>query len=367
MASEDRGSRSGERGERWRGGWDASGELVDQFAAGTQPQPRSTLDDAAYELASIPAPAFAIDAEHAIVDANPTAEAFAGYLRDELVGRRVETVIDELPLEPARVRFLPSATIHHRNGTAMPVELLVCPHGCSSWIAIVRASHAGDSPGLAFDEVAQIVHDFKGPLSTIALEASLLDGRAGGPDRQLTQEAVTRMIRNVEFLDRMVQDLLDLCAIDGGRFVIHRRPTNLSALLEHTVERVVPSRDRWRVFLQLTEQIELAIDDLRIERVAANLLHNALTHASARSGIVVRLDALGDRARVAVIDAGPGIDPAESGTIFEPYRRGSAAARGGTGLGLYVSKRTVEAHGGRIGVDTIASVGSQFYFELPLA
>jgi signal transduction histidine kinase len=70
-----------------------------------------------------------------------------------------------------------------------------------------------------------------------------------------------------------------------------------------------------------------------------------------------------------VIDAGPGIPPEERESIFEKYRRSGSNAGGheGSGLGLYVSKRIIEAHGGRIGVDSVHGVGSRFFFELPIA
>ena len=213
------------------------------------------------------------------------------------------------------------------------------------------------------DTLAQIVHDLKNPLSTIGLEACLLKEVVPEGDQR---DAVARIAHNVNFLDRLVHDLLDSCSVEAGKFELHRRPTELRTLLEQTIERAVATRDRQRVFLEAPEQFVLAVDDLRIERVVANLLGNALAYSPRSAGVVIRLVREADHVRISVIDAGPGMSPGEAQLVFEKYRRGSAPGAG-SGLGLYISKVIVEAHGGRIGVSSVRGVGSQFYFELPVA
>jgi signal transduction histidine kinase len=214
-------------------------------------------------------------------------------------------------------------------------------------------------------DVAELVHDLKGPLSTIALETYLLEHKLTASDL-VARAAVARIARNVEFLDRMVRDILDSSALDAGPLELRRHPTELRALVERVVERVTPSRDRERVVVDPGARVVLDIDDLRIERVVANLLGNALKYTPSCTGIVLRLDVGPKAALVSVADAGPGMTPGERKHVFDKYRRGvTARVEEGWGLGLYVSKAIVEAHGGRIGIASELGRGSRFFFELP--
>jgi PAS domain S-box-containing protein len=346
-----------------------------RFARGTRAgirvePPHGASDRAALDLATISRASLVFDADGRIVDANPLAEQLFGRARSELVGEPVDLVASKLASggQLGRIRFVPAtagACVHHRSGRAIPVEVILCPHDERSTVAVLRAVETTDA-GLRQEDVAQIVHDLRNPLSTIGLEARLLDDRLAHGHPSDTRDALARITRNVAFLDRMVQDLLDLCSLDAGRLELHRRPTELRMLLEQVIDRVVPTRDRGRVSLRAAEPLTTSIDDLKIERVVANLLQNALKYAPKITGIVVGLAAVKDAIRVSVTDAGPGMTPAETGYAFDKFWRSSTAgSREGSGLGLYVSKKIVEAHGGWIDVTSVQGAGSEFFFELP--
>jgi signal transduction histidine kinase len=215
---------------------------------------------------------------------------------------------------------------------------------------------------LSHEEVAHIVHDLKGPIATIDLEVELLrESGVGSP-------IIERIMRNVAFLDRMVMDLLDRCTLDAGRFELHRAPIELLASIESVIDRVVPTRDRGRVILQALERVSVDVDDLRIERVIANLLHNALRYAPVGTDIVIKLEREPTLVRVSVVDAGRGLTALDLANVFAEYRpRSPTSSRKGTGIGLSLCKQIVEAHGGTIGVDTSGSEGTRFFFELPAA
>jgi signal transduction histidine kinase len=361
-----------------------------RWAMGTRDMERFTLDDAeraaveaielaperALHIASIPDAVFVIDSLGAIEDVNALAETLVGYRRQDLLGKHVRFVLPDVDLAGgtgASPRDVPggvvSATIgaqlRTRTGT-IDAEVMSCRKERGSTVALVRRAKTAD--GLREQDVAQIVHDLKSPLATIALESELLGGSIGEHELEALGGSVHRILMNVSYMDRLVHDLLDLCALDCGQLQLHRTPTELRDLLQELIHRAVPTRDVHRVFLEVRQPITLPIDALRIERVVANLLQNAFKYAPRVSGVVVRLAVLEDRVCVSVIDAGPGIALADQPYIFDKHRRtNDARGHEGTGLGLYVSKRIIEAHGGRIGVESVHGAGSRFFFELPLA
>jgi K+-sensing histidine kinase KdpD len=219
---------------------------------------------------------------------------------------------------------------------------------------------------LPHSEVARIVHDFKTPLATILLEAELLEAKLAAASPIDARRALDRIARNTEYLGRMVMDLLDLCNFEAGHLELRREPTELRTLLEDVIERVVSTHDTGRVTLDVGVSATILIDDLRIERVVANLLENALKYAPKGTSIAVRLDVTPESSEVSVIDIGRALSGVEMVNVFDEYKRGGAAqGHEGSGLGLYVSKRIVEAHGGTIGVESMHGVGTRFFFTLP--
>ncbi len=220
-----------------------------------------------------------------------------------------------------------------------------------------------DDERLIEDDVAEIVHDLKSPLSAITLEAILLEDKLQRGNQIDGLHSVARIAHNVAFLDRLVLDLLDVCSIASGHLEMHRSATDVRALLERVIDRVVATPHRARVILDACDPFMLVIDELRIERVVANLLDNALKYTPSTSDIVVRLAETRAGVCVSVIDAGLGIAAAQREHIFDRHRRASRG-RNGYGLGLYVCKKIIEAHGGTIGVESSHS-GSRFFFELP--
>lgn len=172
-------------------------------------------------------------------------------------------------------------------------------------------------------------------------------------------------MHNVAFLDRMVRELLDSCSLEPESAELRPSTTELRALLASVIDRVVTTRDRGRIRLDAPQPVTLAIDELQIQRVIANLLQNALKYAPESPTIVARLETGAGLARVSIIDRGPGIPPEDVLHIFDMYRRAATAPGTGHGVGLFVSKRIVEAHGGTIGVCHSPGAGAQFFFELP--
>jgi len=165
------------------------------------------------------------------------------------------------------------------------------------------------------DGLAGIAHDLKGPLSTIDLEAQLIERRGQDP---ATNRSLAVIRQNVAFMDRLVHNLLELSSVGGLR----TQRCSLATVIERVVERSVSMPDRDRIRVEMCDPAVAFIDPSRIERVVANLLHNALTFSVGFSPVVVRLETYGDRACVSVIDTGPGLSEDDARHAFEPSRRG---------------------------------------------
>ena len=221
------------------------------------------------------------------------------------------------------------------------------------------------SPAAERDEhVAALAHDLRSPLGNISQDAALLAELLVDEAAPIVQRSLLRIARNVAFMDRMLNELLDLDQLEAGRLELHRMPVDLAHVLANAVDRVAPSFDRDRLMLELVDGAVALIDRVRIERVIENLIRNALKYAP-REPIIVRLEIRGPRASISVIDRGVGLTVDQARRVFDRHWRGGGAASG-SGLGLHISRKIVEAHGGRMGVESAPRRGSCFSFDLPM-
>ncbi|MFQ6016434.1 MAG: ATP-binding protein [Anaerolineae bacterium] len=216
--------------------------------------------------------------------------------------------------------------------------------------------------------VADIAHELRTPLSVIQsnLEA-MLDGVY-----EATPENIASVHHETLLLTRLVNDLRDLALAEAGQLVIEKEPTNVAELVQGAVEALRPQAVEKGVDLtvQVTESSSwVEADSQRLRQVLANLLDNALRHTPGEGRISVRVEQADGALRVSVIDSGPGIPAADLLHIFERFYRGDRSrtrATGGSGLGLAIAKQLVEAHGGRIWVESEEGKGTKVTFSLPL-
>jgi signal transduction histidine kinase/PAS domain-containing protein len=187
------------------------------------------------------------------------------------------------------------------------------------------------------------------------------------------QRDVTQVGESVERLARLVTDLSDVSRIRAGQLDIRPEPADLAAIVRKEVTRqhvLAPSRDT-RLRLPTTVPIPVLVDVDRIGQVVSNLLGNALKYAPENRPVEVRVQVRGGRARVSIRDEGPGLPLEEQRRIWERYHqapgiRANVGTSVGLGLGLYISREIVRAHGGRVGVQSAPGRGSIFWFTLPL-
>ena len=200
----------------------------------------------------------------------------------------------------------------------------------------------------------------RSPRSSAAVE--VLDGRRTDlPER--SQKALDVVVSQVKRFDQMVLDLLEISRVDAGRIEMHVEPTLLGDFLSRVAARYGYSYVPVEVARKWRER-PVPIDKRRLERVVANLLENAAQHAG--GPVRIGVEGSGDRVRIVVEDAGPGVPQAEKARIFERFARGSAARhRVGTGLGLALVAEHARLHGGEAWIEDRPGGGSRFIIELP--
>jgi signal transduction histidine kinase/DNA-binding response OmpR family regulator len=216
-------------------------------------------------------------------------------------------------------------------------------------------------------------HELNTPLATLTLRLNdLPDGAFAAPpgDRRaaVIANGLPAARRQVQSLARLVGNLLDVSRITARRLVLSISEMDLVAAFRDVVEQLGPelSRAKCEVRLHAPEHLVGAWDTLRISQIATNLLSNALKYGAGKP-IDVTIEAVDDRVKLTVCDRGIGIAADDIGRIFELFERSGAVKHfGGLGLGLYITRQVVEAHGGTISVTSKPAEGAVFVVDLPL-
>ena len=213
------------------------------------------------------------------------------------------------------------------------------------------------------DFITLIGHELRNPLAAIIAYAQLMQ-RRGAYDEQ----ALTTIVAQAGQIDRLVGDLLDSSRLEAGQLQLEPSQTDLVAVARASTQQAQLTS---RVHVVRLESpggpLEGWWDRGRLGQVFANLLGNAIKYSAAGGEILVQVEDLGTEARVSIEDHGAGIAPAVLPHLFDRAYRGLATAAGvpGLGLGLYISKALVEAHGGSIQVESLLGQGTVFSFILP--
>lgn len=216
------------------------------------------------------------------------------------------------------------------------------------------------------EEMMRVVaHEMRSPLQSMLLVAELCQDN---PDPDMLARMPGRIARMVQRLLRLIEDLSDLSSIDLGTLSLSPAQIDLPALVRDTVERVQSTTATHRFEIDAPARLEIRCDANRIEQALTNFLTNAAKYSPEADRVIVRLTDEGSRARVAVRDFGIGIAAEEAPRVFDRYFRTDNGKRRaeGIGLGLYICKALIEAHGGEIGVESHLGRGSTFWFTLPL-
>jgi signal transduction histidine kinase len=261
----------------------------------------------------------------------------------------------------------------HQLGHPLPIEVYIKRIDIGSlpflqWI-LRDISERQALDELRADLTSMIFHDLRSPLGNIISSLEVLQTTLPKED-EAPRSVLSIALRSSRRLLRLVESLLDLGRLETGQAVLHKTSSSLGALIVEAVEEVLPVAEAKGhvVRFDLTPdlpQVEMDVDMIR--RVVINLLENAIKYTRSEGQITVSARLENGQVAVGVRDTGPGIAPRDHGRIFERFarlHRGDSAK--GLGLGLAFCRLAVEAHNGRIWVDSDIGRGATFSFTLPL-
>ncbi len=212
--------------------------------------------------------------------------------------------------------------------------------------------------------IAIVSHDLRNPLGAIALSATAIRKVGGLPKDALG--STERIAKSVERMGEMIEDLLDFTRGRlGGGIPVERAPTRFGELATRVVEELRAAHPETPIELSLEGADDGEWDRGRLEQVLSNLIGNAITHGAPGEPVRVEVADQGEEVSVAVKNRGPAIDPELQPKIFDPFRRAGATDTQGLGLGLYIAKEIVAAHGGALTVRSSAEEGTCFSFRIP--
>jgi signal transduction histidine kinase len=219
------------------------------------------------------------------------------------------------------------------------------------------------------DLLAIVAHDLRNPINSIALSSSILTKTVASPDPDLG--FVTRNLgvihRSAYRMNRLIEDLLTSTRIEAGQLRIRPEECDLQPLLRDFAQLVQPlaAEKSVQFVYSISPDVPNAfLDADRLNQILWNLVGNAIKYAPEHGVVSLRIKNINGEIEFRVRDSGPGIAPSELPLIFDRYWQ-AKPGKGGAGLGLYISKGLVEAHGGRIWVESIVGEGTTVCFTVP--
>jgi PAS domain S-box-containing protein len=218
------------------------------------------------------------------------------------------------------------------------------------------------------DVLAVVAHDLRNPLNTIAVSAqALLRQQTIAGDARI--QAPLRTIRgSVDRMNRLIQDLLNVSRMEAGRMAVETYPEPAEAILQEALEAALPLASQIQLRIDVPETLPwVRADRERLLQVFSNLLGNALKFTPPGGQVTLGARSEGMVVRFWVRDTGPGIPPEALEHLFDRFWQVRHGDRRGAGLGLSIAKGLVEAHGGRIWVESEPGRGSTFCFVVPVA
>lgn len=217
--------------------------------------------------------------------------------------------------------------------------------------------------------ISVIAHDLRQPIGVISMSAGMLPELHRGHVDDTERNIIARIGNAAHGLSRMVNDMLDASRIEAHRLTLERVWIDPTALVTSTLANLEPVVDGVRLDVSGDRDLpRVYADPVRIEQVLGNLISNAIKYGDKERGVDIRLGGAPGEVSIAVINRGKGIAPEEVRSLFNRFtrvRRPRASKADGLGLGLYIAKGLIEAHGGRVWCESVPDEETKFVFTLP--
>lgn len=267
--------------------------------------------------------------------------------------------------------FTAEFTLAAEDGTRSYFEVVGEPIGGNGeregGVLVIRDVTDRSLRRLQDEFLAAAGHELRTPLTVLDGYLSLM--ARNPPDDERSRTYLTLALQQARRLERLVRDLLDVSRLRTGKLQLHRETVDVAPLLRGAVEAIQSLTEHQTIQYDPGRSTPRVTGDAsRLEQVFTNLLMNAVTHASESPVVEVTLRRVSDMAEVRIRDHGPGIAPAQIPTLFARFQSGassSLSAKQGLGLGLYIAREIVQAHGGATDVESNPGEGATFIVRLP--
>ncbi|MBS2035612.1 response regulator [bacterium] len=221
--------------------------------------------------------------------------------------------------------------------------------------------------------LGMVAHDLRNPLSVILGYSHFVQKRLAEVADQKVLRFLSHIQTSAQAMLDLVEELLDVTALESGKLTLHLVPANLAEVTERVVEANQELFENKNIGLKLVQEsptpLVVSVDLAKLEQVLINLLTNAVKYSEPGTTVTVRLQRAEREARLWVEDQGQGIEAEELPTLFKPFGRTSnrpTAGEKSTGLGLAIAQKIIQGHSGRLEVESVRGQGSQFCITLPL-
>lgn len=331
-----------------------------------------------------------VDGAGRLLHVNRAATALTGYRPEEMVGRHLADVLDPRNADGQpvmtngwhrstrlrSVRGIPEQQVRLRVSGGREILTTVTAQyqrdrdgGVAGAVLVLRrdASRRAGGPAATLEVISTVSHELRAPLTSVRGFTSLLLNRWERLADEQKRTMLEQVNHDADLVTRLINELLDISRLESGRLVLRRRLVDLPVLASEVVGKVTMAVPALQAQVEFEPGFPAVYADPdKVEQVLTNLVENAAKYGSP---VGIRVWGRAGRGSVAVgvSDVGEGIPPEDLRRVFTKFFRRAATRPTGLGLGLWISRGLVEAHGGQLDVESELGTGSTFSFTLPRA